>query len=267
MPRVLVVYWHLVGAHMRGQLQYRTSFLLQTGATFVGLFGEFAAILIIFNTFQELGGWRVGEVALLYGLVAISLGLVDMFGSGFEHVSVLVKSGEFDRLLVRPVSPFVQVLASEVQLRRLGRIAQGLVTLILATLWVEIIWTPARLALALGSILGSSVVFLTVWVISAALCFWTVEQSEVQNVFTYGGAELASYPIHIYGRPIQAVFLYIVPLGLTSYYPALAILGKPDPLGLPPVLGLLAPLTAAIFFVIGLACWRLGLRHYQGTGS
>jgi ABC-2 type transport system permease protein len=261
------VYWRLVGAHMRGQLQYRISFLLQAGATFIGLLGEFVAILILFNTFQELGGWRVGEVALLYGLVSIALGLVDMLGSGFERVSALVKSGEFDRLLVRPVSPFVQVLASEVQLRRLGRIGQGMVALALATRWAGIGWSPEQIALALGSILGSSVVFLTVWVISAALCFWTVEQSEVQNVFTYGGAELASYPISIYGRPIQAVFLYAVPLGLTSYYPALGILGKADPLGLPPVLGLLAPLSAVIFFVLGLACWRLGLRHYQGTGS
>lgn len=252
---------------MRGQLQYRVSFLLQTGATFVSLFGEFVAILILFNTFHDLGGWRVGEIALLYGLVSMALGLVDMLCSGFERVSALVKSGEFDRLLVRPVSPFVQVLASEVQLRRLGRITQGLVTIVLATRWEGIAWTPQHLAVAIGAVLGSTVVFLTVWVISAALSFWTVEQSEIQNVFTYGGAELASYPIHIYGRPIQAVFLYIVPLGLTTYYPALFILGKPDPLGLPPYLGLLAPLTAALFFVVGLGVWRLGLLHYQGTGS
>ena len=267
MKVTLSIYARLVGAHMRGQLQYRASFLLQIGATFVSLFAEFVAILILFNTFPDLAGWSVGEIALLYGLVSIALGLVDMFGSGFEHVSALVKSGEFDRLLVRPVSPFLQVLASEVQLRRLGRICQGLVTLGLATRWVDIAWTPQHLGIALGAILSTAVVFLTVWVISAATCFWTIEQSEVQNIFTYGGAELASYPLHIYNRAMQFVFLYIVPLGLTTYYPALIILGKPDPLGLPRALGLLAPATAAIFFVIGLGIWRLGLRHYQGTGS
>lgn len=261
------IYLRLVGAHMRAQLQYRASFALQTAATFISIFGEFVAIVILFNTFSELGGWRIGEVALLYGLVSIALGLVDMFGSGFEHTSALVKSGEFDRLLIRPVSPFLQVLASEVQMRRLGRIGQGLTTIVLATRWAEISWSLKNLTLALGSVIGSTIVFLTVWVISAAICFWTVEQSEVQNVFTYGGAELASYPIHIYGRAIQATFLYAVPLGLTSYYPAVAILGKSDPLGLPPILAPLAPLTAAVFFVGGLAVWRLGLRHYQGTGS
>jgi ABC-2 type transport system permease protein len=225
------------------------------------------AFLILFRTFPDLGGWHVGEIALLYGLISIALGLVDMFASGFERVSALVKAGEFDRLLIRPVSPFIQVLAAEVQMRRLGRITQGMVTIVLATRWVGIHWTPGTVGVALAGILSSCVVFLTVWVISAATCFWTVEQSEIQNVFTYGGAELASYPIHIYGRAVQTIFLYVVPLALTSYYPALVILGKPDPLGLPRVLGLLAPFTAASFFVVGLGCWRLGLRHYQGTGS
>ncbi|MFN8511227.1 MAG: ABC-2 family transporter protein [Thermomicrobiales bacterium] len=267
MPHALRVYLWLVGAQMRAQLQYRASFALQICATFVSLFAEFVAILILFHTFQDLGGWRVGEIALLYGLVSIALGLVDMFASGFERVSTLVKAGEFDRLLTRPVSPFLQVLASDVQMRRLGRIAQGIVTIVLATRWVGIDWTPVSLGVAVAGVLSSSVVFLTVWVISAASCFWTVEQSEIQNVFTYGGAELASYPIHIYGRAVQSVFLYVVPLALTSYYPALVILGKPDPLGLPRVLGLLAPVTATTFFIVGLGCWRLGLRHYQGTGS
>ncbi len=265
--RALSIYGRLVGAHLRGQLQYRASFLLQTGATFISIFAEFGAILILFHTFQDLAGWRVGEIALLYGLVSIALGLVDMFGSGFERVSALVKAGEFDRLLTRPVPPFVQVLASEVQLRRLGRIGQGLVTIALATRWAGIAWTPRNVAVAVGAILSSSVVFLTVWVISAAICFWTVEQSEVQNIFTYGGSELASYPISIYNRGIQWLFLYAVPLGLTTYYPAILILAKPDPLGLPRALGFLAPATAAIFFLAGLGIWRLGLRHYQGTGS
>lgn len=267
MPHSLRVYFWLVGAQVRAQLQYRASFVLQIGATFVSLFAEFVAILILFSTFPDLGGWRVGEVALLYGLVSIALGVVDMFASGFERVSTLVKAGEFDRLLTRPVSPFLQVLASELQLRRLGRISQGAVTIVLATRWVGIDWTLGAAGVAIAGILSSSVVFLTVWVISAASSFWTVEQSEIQNVFSYGGAELASYPIHIYGRAVQSVFLYAVPLALTSYYPALVILGKPDPLGLPRVLGLLAPVTATTFFIVGLGCWRLGLRHYQGTGS
>ena len=261
------LYLRLVGARLRGQLQYRASFLLQAASSFTSTFVELLTIVILFGTFQDLAGWRVGEVAFLYGLVSVAFGLTEMFGEGFDHVDQLVRTGEFDRVLTRPVSPFLQVLATEVQLRRIGRIAQGALAVALAHRWLGIAWSWPKALVFLSAIGSSSIVFFTVLLIGAAICFWTVESSEVQNIFTYGGTELASYPLHIYNRWLQGAFLYLVPLALTSYYPALYVLGKPDPLGLPGVLRFVAPAVAALFFAAGLLVWRLGLRHYQSTGS
>ncbi len=261
------LYLRLVGARLRGQLQYRVSFLLQAASSFTSTFVELLTIVILFGTFQDLAGWRVGEVAFLYGLVSVAFGLTEMFGEGFDHVDQLVRTGEFDRVLTRPVSPFLQVLATEVQLRRIGRIAQGALAVALAHRWLGIAWSWPKALVFLSAVLSSSIVFFTVLLIGAAICFWTVESSEVQNIFTYGGTELASYPLHIYNRWLQGAFLYLVPLALTSYYPALYVLGKPDPLGLPGVLRFVAPAVAALFFAAGLLVWRLGLRHYQSTGS
>lgn len=257
----------LVGARLRGQLQYRLSFLLLTASSFTSTFVELLAIVILFGTFGDLAGWRVGEVAFLYGLVSIAFGLTELFGNGFEYVDRLVRTGEFDRILTRPVSPFLQVLASEVQLRRFGRIVQGVLATMLADHWLDIAWAPAKALVFFGAIVSTSIIFLTVFVVGAAICFWTIERSEVQNIFIYGGTELASYPIHIYNRWMQGVFLYAVPLALTSYYPALYVLEKSDPLGLPAVVRFLAPVVAIVFFSGGLLVWRLGLRHYQSTGS
>lgn len=261
------VYLRLIGAQLRGQLQYRASFVLMLASSFASTFIELVAIVILFGTFHDLAGWRVGEVALLYGLISVAFGITELFGEGFESASRLVRAGEFDRILTRPVPAFVQVLATEFPLRRLGRIAQGLFVLVLADRWTAIAWTLPRVAVLCSAILSTALVFFTVMLLGAAICFWTVESSEAQNIFTYGGTELASRPLHIYNRWLQSVFLYLVPLGLTSYYPALYVLAKPDPLGLPPLVQFLAPLVAAVFFLIGLGVWELGLRHYQSTGS
>ncbi len=261
------LYLRLAGARLRGQLQYRASFLLELTASFASTFVQLLAILILFGAFPDLAGWRVGEVAFLYGLVSIAFGLTELFGEGFDRVAGLVREGEFDRLLIRPVSPFVQVLATEVQLRRIGRVAQGALAIALASRWLDLAWTAPKVAVFLAAVAGSALVFFTVLIVGAAVCFWTVESTEAQNIFTYGGTELASYPLPIYEPWLRAVFLYAVPLALTSYYPALYILGKPDPLGLPAALPFLAPVVAAGFFAAGLAVWRLGLRHYQSTGS
>lgn len=263
----MALYLRLVAARLRGQVQYRLSFLLQVSASFTSTLVGLLAIVILFRAFHDLAGWRVAEVALLYGLVSVAFGLTELFGAGFDQVTVLVRTGEFDRLLIRPAAPFLQVLAADLQMWRLGRVAQGFVALALAQHWLALVWTPVKALVFLSAVLSTALVFFTVLVIGAAICFWTVESSEAQNIFTYGGTELASYPLHIYDRWLRAAFLYLVPLGLTSYYPTLYILNKSDPLGLPSVTPFLAPLVAATFFVAGLGVWRLGLRHYQSTGS
>jgi ABC-2 type transport system permease protein len=248
-------------------MQYRASFLLLCGGNFAATLAELLAVLILFRTFGRLGGWRVGEVALLYGLVSLGLALAELFGKGFDGVSALIRSGQLDRVLTRPVSPFVQVMSAQFPLRHLGRAAQGLFALALAQRWASPLWTPAS-ALVLASALGGTMlVFMGVLVMGAALCFWTVERTEAQNVFSYGGAELAGYPMHIYGPWLRGVFLYLVPLALTVYYPALYILGKPDPLGLPGWLQFIALPVGAAFFCAALLVWRAGLNHYASTGS
>jgi ABC-2 type transport system permease protein len=60
---------------------------------------------------------------------------------------------------------------------------------------------------------------------------------------------------------------FAVPGAFVAYYPALAILGKPDPLGLPTVLPYSAPVVAVLAVGVAALAWRAGLRHYVGTGS
>ncbi len=263
----LQIYIRLVGSRIRGQMEYRASFLLQLLSAFAVTFTELLAILILFQTFGEMAGWNAGEVMFLYGMVSIAFGLTEMVSGGFDNASLLVRTGEYDRLLTRPVPVTVQVLASDFQLRRIGRIVQAVFAIMLAQAWVGIEWTLPKLVVLVSGVLSTSIVFFTVLIIGAAACFWTVESSEAQNVFTYGGVELGSFPFDIYPRYVKASFLYLVPLALTSYYPTLYVLGKTDSLGLPFWLRFTAPLVAALFLGVGLFVWRLGLRHYQSTGS
>ena len=170
----VALYLRLVGARVRGQLQYRVSFLLQVASSFTSTFVELLAIVILFSRFSDLAGWTVGEVAFLYGLVSVAFGLTEMLGAGFDEVSVLVRTGEFDRVLTRPVSTFVQVLAADFQLRRVGRIAQGALALALAQRWLAVAWTLPKALVFLAAVLSSASVFFTVLLVGAAICFWTV---------------------------------------------------------------------------------------------
>jgi ABC-2 type transport system permease protein len=248
-------------------MQYRVSFILMTLVSFVITGSDLLAILILFNYFGELAGWRAGEVALLYGLAMVAHGLSEMIAAGFDVFPRTIQQGEFDRVLLRPVGIFVQVLAADFQLRRLGRVAQGALALALAIAWTSITWTPLKVLYLLTALASGVVMFSALLVLGAVLCFWTVQSIEIVNTVTYGGTEMASYPLPIYHELLQRFFTFIVPLAFVAYFPALHLLDRPEAQDLPSWLPGMTPVAAAMLALIAWLAWRGGVRHYQSTGS
>jgi ABC-2 type transport system permease protein len=267
MPHQIGLYLILVRAQISAQMQYRASFFVQASGQFLATFTDFILLLLVFQRFPSIAGWSLGEIAFLYGLGGLAFGISDLVCGGFDSLSRMIRLGTFDRVLTRPVGTFAQVLASDVQVRRLGRIVQGLTTLGLAVSWLPVTWTADKILVAISAIASGVVIFCAIWVIGAAITFWTVETSEVTNVFTYGGELLVSYPMSIYAEGLRRFFTFVVPLVFVSYLPGLYILERPDPLGLPPVAQLCSPVVAIAFLLVARGCWALGVRHYQGTGS
>jgi len=159
------------------------------------------------------------------------------------------------------------VLASEFQLMRLGRTAQGLLVLGYALAVLPIAWTPATLLLLPLTILAGTAIYTALIVIGATICFWTIKTPEVINVLTFGGEDATSYPLSIYNRWIRSIFLFVIPIGFANYPTALYLLGRTDPFGLPAWAAWFAPPIAALFCTAALAFWRLGVSKYQSAGS
>ena len=263
------LYCRLIGIQIRSQLQYRVAFLLEVVVATITLGSFFGALVLVMQRFDHIGGWTLAEIAFLWGIVEFAFGIMDMLFSGFDPSTFgqYVRRGTFDQLLLRPVSITVQVLGSEFVVRRLGRIIQGLVILIIALILVEIDWTVGKLLYLPLVLIGQICFFGGLFIIGATITFWTVESIEAINILTYGGSEMIAYPMPIYGDWLRRFFTYVVPAGLLNYYPALYFLNKPDPFGLPAVTQFLAPLVG--IGVLGLASifWRFGINHYQSTGT
>ncbi|MDQ2783583.1 MAG: ABC-2 family transporter protein [Chloroflexota bacterium] len=261
------LYLRFIAARVRGQMQYRASFILDIISTFLANGLELAGIFILFHRFSSLGGWSVGEIVFLYALVSISFAFHEVVAQSFEDFSLTVRQGEFDRILLRPITPIVQVLASDFQLKRLGRALTGVLALVLALTRVHVIWTIGKLLYLPVVILSGVFLFAAIDLIGGTLCFWTIERSEVINVFTYGGVFLSSYPISIYQAWIRRTFTFLIPIAFVAYYPGLYFLDRTDPLGLPRFVSFLTPAVTVAFCAVALWFWEWGVRQYQSTGS
>jgi len=262
------LYFRYLGVSLRSQMQYRASFVMLTVGVFLAHLTEFVAIWALFDRFESLRGWRLPEIALFYGMVHVSLALAEGVGRGFDVFGRMVKSGEFDRLLLRPRSTALQVGAHELQLVRIGPLMQGLLVLLWSTTALGVDWTLARVGLTVLAVLGGACLFAGLFVIQATLSFWTTESMELFNIVTYGGRDVAQYPLTIYRSWLRRFFTFVVPLACVSYFPALAILDRDDPaLGSPIWFRWSAPLVGVLFLAVSLQVWRFGVRHYRSTGS
>jgi ABC-2 type transport system permease protein len=109
--------------------------------------------------------------------------------------------------------------------------------------------------------------FGSIFVATAAVAFWWIESGEAGSAFTYGGRDFTAYPITVYGAVFRRVFAYGLGFGFVAYYPALALLGRADPLGLPSWVGWVSPAVALVAVAAAAAAWGVGIRHYRSTGS
>jgi ABC-2 type transport system permease protein len=260
-------YLRLLRAQVRGQASYRASFAIDLAGNVLGLGTDLLAVLVLFRITPALGGFSVVEVVLMFGLSASAFAMADLAVGSIERVRMYVRTGLLDAVLVRPLRVLPQLLAMDFGLRRLGRVVYAVALLAVALAYADVEWTPGRVALAVAAPLSGAALFGAIFVAAATVAFWWVESGELGNTLTYGGRDFTSYPITVYGGWFRRVFAYGLGFAFVAYYPALALLGRDDPLGLPAAAGWAAPAVAAAAVCVAAAVWRVGVRNYRSTGS
>jgi ABC-2 type transport system permease protein len=263
----LSIAWRIAALRIRGQMQYRASFWMQIAGNFLVNCAEVLVTWSLFQHFDNLGGWSLEEVILLHGLAMVMFALGDTVSNGVQSVPQMIRDGTFDRNLVRPMSVYLQSMVSEVSLRHFGHLAQGVALLGVGLAIAPIEWSVGRAAYLPVIVLAGALFFTALFTVEAILAFWTVNGIEAVNAFTYGGSDLGQYPLHIFQRGMRFVFLWLVPIGFLTYYPALYLLDRDDPLGFPRAVSFVAPLAALLFCLVVRLGWRAALRRYTSTGS
>ncbi|TRV81624.1 transporter [Streptomyces sp. 130] len=260
-------YGLIVSMWLRSTMAYRASFLMTAVGNFTATAFDFVTIMLMFAHVDALGGYSLQEIALLYGASGTAFGLADLLMGSMDRLGRRVRDGTLDTLLVRPVPVLAQVAADRFALRRLGRITQGVLVLGYGLVASDIDWTVARAVVLPLMLLSGAVIFGAVFVAGGAFQFVAQDASQVQNSFTYGGNTLLQYPPTIFAKDLVRGVTFVVPLAFVNWLPALYVLGRELPLGLPSWVAFLPPVVAGGGAAGAGLAWRAGLRSYRSTGS
>ena len=261
--RAVWLYRRCLGAQLRSTLEYEADFWIMAVAALLTQGVGFVFLWAIFRSIPRINGWAFWDVVLIYSLVVISEGVAVLLGQGIWSLATTVNLGGFDALLMRPYSPLLQVLSSQVGMNGLGNLALGGGLLVGALMHVDVDWSPGRVALGLVLLVSASLVKVGLNIVTNCAAFWLRSPWSMFAFSMHNFGELARFPITIYGPLVRLALTLVLPYAFMSYFPAAAVLST----GSAPWVGLLTPLVAVYCLVLGARVFRAGVARYESSGN
>ena len=115
----------MLASRARAQRAYRTSFAIDmASSTLVGLV-ELAEVWVLFTNVTALGGMRFNQILLVFGLADLTFALADLSFGHLDTLPTFIRAGTLDAFYLRPQPLLLQLITSDVSLRRLARAAVG----------------------------------------------------------------------------------------------------------------------------------------------
>lgn len=218
-------------------------------------------IFIVFQNTENIVGWSFEQILLLYGVTRISIGISGYcFDELFDIGPRYIRSGEFDKILLRPVHPLISIIGAS---REFVSIADFFIGLGITMYMLYRLAIPITILLIIKIIFFSIVGALIIGAINTIFSissFWTYRSNEVIWSF-YRMYTFAEYPLDIYNGFIKILITVILPFAFVAYYPTM------DYLGLNNYMIYLSPIIAIILWIIAIKLWNLALNKYRSTGT
>ncbi|WP_328659954.1 ABC transporter permease [Nocardia salmonicida] len=263
----LTPYLAVLRSRVKAQQVYRLSFATEVFSAFLIGLVEFGEVWVIFHNVGTLGGLDVDAALLLFGLSNTSFALAQVAVGHLDSLPSMIRMGTLDAYHLRPQPLLLQLVTSDISLRRLARAAVAVIVLGIGLWRNDIDWGIAPVTLIVITLLSGIALFCGLFVCAAGLQFFLIDGAELTNSFTYGGSFAAMQPASVFPTPLKLLFGFAIPVAFTAYVPTIALLGLPGPPLLPAWSAWLTPLAAAWVWLLASAAWRIGTRHYQGGGG
>lgn len=203
----------------------------------------------------HLRGWRLEDVQVLFGVVAVAFGLAVSVAGGVRHLGRLIDSGELDALLTQPQPVLLYALGLRSQASGLGDALSGIVLIVLSG---QVSWLEVPTALA--AIAASAVVILASGIVFFSLAFWLGRMETMGRQLWELLITFSLYPEPLFGSALRLVLFTVVPAGFVGYVPA-RIVRDPSMADTAMLL-----LVAGLYIVVAVTMFERGLRRYA-SGS
>ncbi len=242
-------------------MAYRFDFII---GTIISLGYSFIAPIIqylIFSTTNGYPGWSVDELILFQGILVFWGGFRSLvYGRIFMETMGLVRTGDFDRLLVKPYPPIGVLLTSGFNLNGIAPTLAGIAIIVAASMKLHVAfhwWTvPLLLAfLFFGFLLMTAFFMLLCTVLLMVVQFARIGEL-FERVVGFG-----DYPLSIFPRGMRLLFTFALPFAVWINFPAQVLLDRLET-------GMIwGALVSLVVLYASNKVWKLCLHNYTSAGG
>lgn len=218
---------------------------------------------VIFSQIPDLDGYTFGQIIFIYGFALLPKAIDHLFFDNLWAIGhFIIRKGDFDKYLTRPVSTLFAVTVEKFQVDAFGELVVGILLLGYSLPKMSIDINLLNIVLFIISIFFATFIYTGVKLITSSIAFWTKRSGNITYMF-YMINDFAKYPTTIYNRAVRAVVTYIVPFAFTAFFPASYFIAGGNPwynIGGTVVM-------SVVLMAVGIFIWNKGVSAYESAGS
>ncbi len=246
----------LAAVNLSSAMEYRASFISQIVFMFLNNGIYFIFWLLFFDKFGTVRGYNIGEIYLLFAIVAFSYGIAYMFaGNVGAHMAYTIAQGRLDYYLVFPRNLLLHVVFSRMQVSTIGDVTFGLTAYLFTGRF-----HPIEILLFFATSIPAALILAAFAVIAGSLAFYIGNAQFVSMQMSNALLTFALYPNSLFSGMARLLLFTLIPAGFVGAIPVDIVKGRD------PTLLLILFAVAAVTWGTATAVFYYGLRRYE-SGS
>lgn len=261
---------------VKALIEYKMDFAIGMVAIAFQQLGSFVILFAVFTRITAVGGFTFDEMLLFFGYSQILRGIDHVYNDNIWTVGWFrIRNGSFNQFLTRPMGILTHVVLERVQFDGLGELLLGVVLFAYAYVRLGLAWGPLDWLIFAAFVVLGLVIYFAIKLLCASVAFWTVSSGELMTV-AYEINTFTKYPLDIYKVAfLRWLLTFVLPFAVVAYFPMVHFLRGDNHaavvLGLGPTFDgfilLFTTLVAVGSLALAYGLWRLGLNHYNSTGT
>lgn len=248
-------------ASIRASASHRVDFIIGNVGTALQATAGSVTYLIIFTAAEAVAGWSTPQWILILGIVATARGLWNVFFSGVLDLAPMIRSGQFDAIVLMPPPSLLLISFSRVNVDLWGESAVGVALIVVAFVSGAVHFSAVSIAVACTAVVCGVGIYAALYTLVESIAFWQFDNNALRTIFERID-EFAKIPLDVLPRWLRFVLVTALPVGAIGYLPGAFLTERASWVYFA---GSVTATVGALALAVGV--FSLGERRYVGGGG